>query len=112
MFRKKDSEKEVFGVDEALAKISLELLDPTEQKLMTVSDLTPKEIFSLATLLCYADEFGCKTIKKWIKNFLLLRISRYRLGRREFMFLGSGLHETGTDKKGKKTLGDLFSGLK
>jgi len=110
-FRKKKDDKEVFGVDEALAKMSLELLDPAEQKLFTVSDLTPKEIFILSTLLSYAEKFKSKLIKKWVKYFLLLRISRLRLGRREIIFLGAGLHETG-DRRGKKSLSDIFVGLK
>jgi hypothetical protein len=109
----KDTTKggEIVGLDEALAKISLELMNPEEEKLLTVSDVTPEEIFGLSTLLCYAKIFRSTLIEGWIKNFLLLRISRMRIGRKEFLILGSGLGVV-SDAKGKsKSVKDLFAGL-
>lgn len=48
--------------------------------------------------------------KDWIKEFLLLRISRLRAGRTEFVIVLSGIREFAEmKKKGKVT--DLFSGL-
>jgi hypothetical protein len=47
-FRTKTSDKDVFGIEEALAKLSLELMNPEEQKIFTTSDITPREIFFLS----------------------------------------------------------------
>jgi len=103
---------EVFGTEEALAKISMELLKPEDFKLFTVTDVTPEEIFGLATLLQYAKLFNSKTIESWIRTFLLLRVSRYRFGRDEFIMLGSGIRDFVEMKKKGGKLSDLFSGFK
>ena len=39
--REDTRESEVFGTEEALAKISMELLSPMEKKLFTVTDVMP-----------------------------------------------------------------------
>jgi hypothetical protein len=54
--------------------------------------------------------FKSKLSENWIKEFLLLRISRLRAGRTEFVIVLSGIREFAElKKKGKVT--DLFQGL-
>lgn len=110
----RDKAKEIgslMGIEEALARISMELLQPEENKLLTVSDVTPEEIFTIALLMSYGKEFNSKMINEWVKKFLLLRISRWRFGRKEFLLLGTGLREA-TEEKGKKaSLKSLFAGM-
>lgn len=107
-FRKKTENKDVFGVEQALAKIGLELLEPEAQKILTTSDLVPKEIFYFSTLLTLAEEIDSELIKIFTEYFLLLRVSRLRLGRKEFVLMLSGLQEA-YEKKSKKTISDFFS---
>lgn len=109
--RDKEPTSSVFGLEEAMAKLSMELMKPEEEKLMTVSDITPEEVFGLATLMSYAELFKSKLIERWIENFLMLRISRFRTGRKELLMLGSGLREGGERKK-RASLDSFFAGLK
>ena len=103
-------ESEVFGTEEALAKISMELLEPRDEKLFTVTDVTATEIFGLPTMMELGKIFKSKLSENWIKDFLLLRISRLRAGRTEFVIVLSGIREFAElKKKGKVT--DLFQGL-
>jgi len=103
-------ETEVFGTEEALAKISMEMLEPSADKLLTVTDVTATEIFGLPTMYALGRMFNSDMAKDWIKEFLLLRISRLRAGRTEFVIVLSGIREFAEmKKKGKVT--DLFSGL-
>jgi hypothetical protein len=108
--REDTTESEVFGTEEALAKISLELINPISKKLFTVTDVTPSEIFGIPTILAFAEKFKSKISKDWIENFLLLRISRLRIGRTEFVVILSGIREFAELKKKGKTQ-DLFAGL-
>lgn len=103
-------ESEVYGTEEAMARISMELLHPTEDKLLTISDVTPVEGFGLPVMMALAKRFNSDMAKDWIRNFLLLRISRLRSGRTEFTIVLSGMREFAELKK-KGKLGDLYSGL-
>lgn len=103
-------ESEVYGTEEALARISMELLKPEEEKLLTVTDVTPIETFGIPTMMSFAKLFGSKLSEEWIKKFLLLRISRLRSGRTEFTIILSGMREFAELKK-KGKLGDIYSGL-
>jgi hypothetical protein len=103
-------ESEVFGTEEALAKISMELLEPVKDKLLTVTDVTATEIFGLPTMMELGKLFKSKLVDNWIRQFLLLRISRLRAGRTEFVIVLSGMREFAELKKKGKTT-DLFSGL-
>lgn len=103
-------ESEVFGTEEALAKISMELLQPAGEKLLTVTDVTPTEIFGIPTMMELGKMFRSKLSENWIKEFLLLRVSRLRAGRTEFVIVLSGMREFAELKKKGKTT-DLFSGL-
>jgi hypothetical protein len=109
--KKEVDEHGVVGLDEALARVSLELMNPTEDKIFTISDLTAEEIFGLAGLLTYADFLDSKMMKNFVKYFLLMRISRFRLGRKEFLYILGGLQQISHLKGGAKTAKDLFSGF-
>jgi len=103
-------ESEVYGTEEALARISMELLKPEEEKLLTVTDVTPIEIFGIPTLMALGKMFNSKLTEEWIKKFLMLRISRLRAGRTEFTIILSGMREFAELKK-KGKISDIYSGL-
>jgi len=105
---------DLFGLEEAMAKINMELLNPTGEKLYTVSDITAQEVFPLSYMLTLSKKLNIPLMEKWAEKFLLLRISRFRLGRREFVFISSGLREVSEARKGgqKGGLSNLFSGFK
>lgn len=109
---KQAQEGEIFGLEEALARINIELLNPVGNKVLTVSDITAKEVFPLAYLLTLGERLKTGIIKKWVHNFLLLRVSRFRLGRREFVFISGGLRDVSERRGGKTGLKDLFSGFR
>ena len=90
----------------------MELLNPKEKKIFTTTDLTPAEIFGIPTLLRYADIFDSDLMRKWVEEFLLMRISRLRLGRKEIMMLMTGLRESMEIAKGKAKIGDMYQGLR
>lgn len=101
-------ESQIFGIDEAIAKISTQLMTPTKNNIYTISDVTPEEIFGIALILEMGDKFNSKIIKKWVDNFLMLRVSRLRLGRKELMMIGTGMRQQEERKKGTS---NLFAGL-
>lgn len=110
---KQSTEGEIFGLEEAMAKINMELINPTGNKLFTVSDITANEVFPLAYLLSLSKRLGGSTIEKWVTNFLLLRISRFRLGRREFVFVSGGMREVSEQRGGRRQgLQNLFAGFR
>ena len=88
-----------------------EMLSPSGDKLFSVTDVTAQEIFGISILKRMGKVFKSAVVDEWIDDFLRLRISRFRLGRREFVIFGSGQSEKiEARKKGKAT--DLYSGLK
>ncbi|MFQ6119454.1 MAG: hypothetical protein ACE5KE_06165 [Methanosarcinales archaeon] len=102
----------VYGTEEALAQIFLELLNPSEDNIHTISDITPEEVFGLSVISSYATLFNSKILKSWMIDFLKLRISRLRIGRKELVLLGSGIREYLEGKqKGKLKFSELFAGL-
>jgi len=62
-------------------------------------------------MLSLASRFNSKLTKQWVEYFLLLRISRYRLGRYDFLDIGGGLSDVGREKAKKRRLRDLFAGF-
>jgi hypothetical protein len=89
----------------------MELLKPEGEKLFTVTDVTPEEIFGISTLNRFGKYFKSTIIGDWVKDFLLLRISRFRLGRKEFILLSTGIKEVSEGRK-KGKVQDLFAGLR
>jgi hypothetical protein len=103
-------ESEVYGTEEALARISMELLKPEEEKLLTVTDVTPIECMGIPTIMAFGKIFGSKLSEEWLKKFMMLRISRLRAGRTEFTIILSGMREFAELKK-KGKISDIYSGL-
>jgi hypothetical protein len=89
-----------------------EMQDPSGNKLHTITDLTPAEVFGVATLYSYAKIFKSTVIVDWLEKFQLLRISRLRLGRRENLMMATGVRELAEDRRRKSKPQDLFTGLK
>jgi hypothetical protein len=100
--------EKVYGTEEALAKGILELLKSGKTKIL--SDLDDEEILNLSLLYTWAEEIKCNTLKKFCDNFLLLRVSRFRLGRREIVGIASYSGEP--DRKKVKSIKDLFAGIR
>lgn len=88
------------------------MLNPQAKKLFTTTDLTPTEIFGMATLRRYADIFESKMTQEWIEDFCLMRVSRLRLGRKEIMLLMTGMREAMEVAKGRGKIQDMFQGLR
>lgn len=109
--REEAPEPAVFGVEEAIARIALEQMKPEGKKLYTISDLVPEEIFALATLNRYAEIINSKIIENWIEDFLLMRISRWRMGRKENLVTLTGIREIVEERKRVKAT-DLYAGLR
>lgn len=112
IFKKEESEEEekkkVFGPEEALAKIGMEILYPSESNMPLLSDLTPKEILYLSALKTVSNNYEVEPIRNFIIEFLKFRVSRLRLGRKELILFGAGIREEMA--KGGKAKG-LLSGL-
>lgn len=109
--KEQNASEQIMGTEEALARLYMELLNPQGDKLKTVTDVTPQEIFGMPVLFIFGKMFDSKITEAYAEDFMRLRISRTRSSRQEFVFLGSGLAGLSADKK-SKGLGDLFSGLK
>jgi len=105
-----DKEK-VVGTEEAVARIGMEFLSPDKENVPLLTDLTPKEIFILTGLKALAEFYGSKIIDKFILTFEKLRVSRYRIGRKELILFATGLKELEEEKRKGKQLGSLLSGL-
>jgi hypothetical protein len=102
----------VYGTEEAFARIFLELMNPSDENVKSISDVTPEEIFYLALIGSYQKLFDSNIMKEWMTDFLKLRISRLRLGRKELVLLGSGIRDFIEGKgKGKMRFQDLFQGM-
>ena len=100
--------EKVYGTEEALAKGILDLLKSTNKKIL--SDLDDEEILNLSLLYSWAEQIKCNALTKFCDNFLQLRISRFRLGRREIVNIASFSGDP--DRKKVKSIKDLFSGMR
>jgi hypothetical protein len=100
--------EKVYGTEEALAKGILELLKSGKTKIL--SDLDDEEILNLSALFTLSETVKCKTIENFCDNFLQLRVSRFRLGRREVVSIASYTQEP--DRKKVKSIKDLFAGIR
>jgi len=110
---KADLSQEIFGMDEAIARISLELSRVDlfdEDKAKVFSDLFVDEIPHVAGYYTIANAFGLDVFKNFIISFLQLRVSKDRLGRRELVGIATGVSEA--KEKVKQGIQSLFAGLK
>jgi len=106
-----EPESDVFGKEEALAKISMELLKTQKYKKI-LSDLSIDEINALVTLKTIAKIINSDLIENIIDEFLELRVSKDRLGRREILSFALSFGLEGEVRGRSRGIGSLFSGLK
>jgi hypothetical protein len=100
--------EKVYGTEEALAQGILDLLKTNRTKIF--SDLDDEEILNISLLYTWADICKSKAITKFCDNFLQLRVSRFRLGRREIVSVASNSGEP--DRRKVKSIKDLFAGIR
>ena len=89
----------------------MQLVEPEGKKIFTISDITPEEVFYLGMLQTIAEKVGSDIMKTWIENFLLLRCSRLRIGRKELLLLGTGMRQASDIKRGT-SISNLFAGFR
>jgi len=77
---------DVSTTEEAMGKIIALLANEDKYKLIT--DIQYDEISTIAGLLAIADTYDITLLKNYLKNFLLLRISNRRQGRKEIVEMG------------------------
>lgn len=77
---------DVSTTEEAMGKIIALLANEDKYKLIT--DIQYDEISTIAGLLAIADTYDIVLLKNYLKNFLLLRISNRRQGRKEIVEMG------------------------
>ena len=77
---------DVSTTEEAMGKIIALLANEDKYKLIT--DIQYDEISTIAGLLAIADTYDIPLLKNYLKNFLLLRISNRRQGRKEIVEMG------------------------
>jgi len=102
--------KKIFGPDEALGQGMTELFKTAPKKAMLLSDLDDEEILNLSLLLTWADLIDSEAMKSFCENFLRLRVSRFRLGRREIVAIAS--YSSQPERKKIKNIKDLFAGIR
>lgn len=99
--------EKVLGFEEQMAK-NLEIIAPKDIKQR--SDLDDEEILNLSLIYTWGDVTNCEILKKFADNFLKLRVSRFRLGRREIVAIASYTAEP--ERKKLRTIRDLFIGMR
>jgi len=97
----------ILGFEEQIA-LSLGHISPKDIKMQ--SDLDDEEILNLSVIYLWGEMIGVKTLKKFADNFLRLRISRFRLGRREIIAIGLGTSEP--ERRKIRSIKDLFMGIR
>ena len=100
--------EKAYGQEEAVAKGILDLLKTEKKKLF--SDIDDEHILNLSLLFSWGEMIKCDAIQKICNNFLELRVSRFRLGRREIISVASFAGEP--ERKKVKSIKDLFSGMR
>jgi len=110
--RRVSGKEEVYGTEEAIARIMSNLAELRDETIDTMTDLTPEEIFHFSRVEAFSTVFNSHLAEDFFAKFKKLRASRYRLGRKEFVLLASGLREFEVRGKKRLTLGDLFGGLR
>lgn len=73
------------NMNQAIAKMAEALTDETRKTLM--SDLTNAEVTLVSALYAINKEDSSETLEKFLDTFLVLKVSKNRLGRREVIEL-------------------------
>jgi hypothetical protein len=99
---------DVASSDEATAKIMALLAN--DDKFKVISELSDDEIHRFAALQSIAETYDSKLLQSYIKNYLLLKISKHRKGRTEVIELGIADRKRGMDlgEKLKGGFGRVF----
>lgn len=74
---------EMLKADNERLQTAREILDP--ENIIMKTELTDAEIVALRKLKFIGDMFHIDEVEAWIKNFMLMRVSRKRKGREEFI---------------------------
>jgi len=105
---------EVFGPEESIARIMMNLLAPEHPEILKMtSDITAREVFSLSildTIDKKRENPKVRVIPTFIENLLRFRASMWRKSRKEFLFFVAGIRELESRKK--KQSFDLYAGLR
>lgn len=92
----------------AVAQLIKSLLNLDTKLLKAISDIDDNEILTLALLFSWAKHTSNKIISDVCNEFLSLRLSRFRLGRREVSLVAS-LVSGGVLPMGRKGFKDLLN---
>jgi len=103
-------ENRILSHDEAIAQNVLKLTELTDEELKMLSDLTEEEIGYLTILFTISDQIGLDFLKSFGLDFLKLRVSKGRLGRKEIVWISSSLQYLIGGGKGFK-LKDVIAGV-
>ena len=107
-YEKEFEKDEVSTPEEAQAKMLSHLSGTKNIELH--SEASFEEIHLLAALKTIADETDNTVMKKYIKNFLMLRVSFKRKGRQEILQAGRGWERS--EDKLKRSLKSVVLGMK
>ena len=102
----------VYGTEEAIAQLITQLMDVEKNKVKMLSDIDDLEIGALTVLSCIGEKLKLKSLTAFVDNFCRLRISRYRLGRREAVRIASYSTAEAGERKRAKSIRDLFAGIR
>ena len=103
--------KTLMSHDEAVAQNVLKLGEATDEEIKSLSDLDDEEINYLTILFTLADTIDLDVLKIFGNEFLRLRVSKGRLGRKEIVWISSGL-ELFAKAAGKvRSPKDIFAGF-
>jgi len=101
---------DIYGVEEAIARSVIELTDVKDEKAKVLSELSLEEIPFVAMLFTVSNRYNLKNLEIFCKEFLKLRVSLDRKGRRELVRISTAEKEM--EKQKVKGISSLFSGLK
>ena len=104
----------IIGPEEAASTLLVELLEYEDrERLKLITDVTAKEVFYISFLESIISKFGSENVKilnEYIGNFLKLRISMWREGRKEVIDASLGLRAL--EEWRKRFAAELTKGLR
>lgn len=107
-----DREKMIYGTEEAVAKLIMEMLKTEKGKVKLLSDLNEEEIGVLSLLASIGEQLNIEAINKFCENFCQFRVSRKRLGRREMTGIATFTTMEQTEVRKRRGIKDLFTGFR
>jgi len=107
-----EREKLVFGTEEAVARLIIELMKSEKKRIKLLTDLSDEEIMVLSLLSTIGEKLKLNVLNKFCSNFCLYRVSKARAGRKEFVNIATYTTGEMTETKRRKGIKDLFGGLR